>query len=70
MNPETIEQIFKHGSEDAILFIAIGFLFKGLKTQYEARICALEKASAICETDRAALHARFEEHLASLIPKP
>tara|TARA_R110000822_G_scaffold90467_4_gene209169 strand:- start:135 stop:356 length:222 start_codon:yes stop_codon:yes gene_type:complete len=68
MNADTFEKILSLGGNAGTLWVACVFLIRTLKTQYEHRIEALEKAVKACEEDRSDLHERFENVLAGKIP--
>jgi hypothetical protein len=46
------EAVAKQGLSAAILFLAVYYLSRTLKTQYEGRISSLEARSRECEMDR------------------
>lgn len=57
--PETasiIGRLLEIGGQAGILYVAIWFLVRILKTQYDDRINALEKRSDECEADRRSMH--------------
>ena len=51
-----IEKLLNIGGTAGILYVAIYFLVRTLKEQYESRISALEVRSDKCEQDRRAMH--------------
>lgn len=46
-----------------VLIAAVYLIARKLASQYEARIAALEKASAVCEADRVELRNLIIKHL-------
>ena len=61
MDPALLDTILKVGGQAAVLWVAIFYLARGMKKQYEDRIVALEKSSDECNRDRIELHRRIEE---------
>lgn len=62
MTPEAVsimDRLLEIGGQAGILYLAIWFLVRLLKTQYDSRITALEKRSDECEMDRVALHSQI-----------
>lgn len=55
-----IKELFSIGGQAGVLCVALYFALKTLKAQYEARICALEKRSDMCEEDRQNLHGQIQ----------
>jgi len=51
-----VEKLLNIGGTAGVLYIAIWFLVRTLKEQYENRITALEVRSDKCEQDRAQIH--------------
>lgn len=51
-----VEKLLNIGGTAGVLYIAIWFLVKTLKGQYEGRITTLETRSDQCEQDRRAMH--------------
>lgn len=51
-----IEKLLNIGGTAGVLYVAIWFLVRTLKEQYENRITALESRSDKCEQDRAQIH--------------
>jgi hypothetical protein len=59
MSPEAfsiIEKLSTMGGQAGILFAAVYYLARTLKTQYDSRIESLERRSSECEKDRIAMH--------------
>lgn len=56
-----VEKLLELGGQAGLLWLAIWFLVRTLKDQYDARISALEGKSEECERDRQALHAQIHE---------
>lgn len=56
-----VEKILNIGGTAGILYLAIWFLVRTLKDQYENRIVTLEKRSDICEADRQQMSLRIHE---------
>lgn len=52
-----------------VLYVAIWFLVKILKSQYDSRITALENASMACENDRRGLHEMIQKMQAERIER-
>lgn len=63
MDKEILNQILELGGQAGILWVALFFLVKNMKLQYETRITALETSAAACERDRFELHRKIEEIL-------
>jgi uncharacterized protein YeeX (DUF496 family) len=51
-----VEKLLNIGGTAGILYVAIYFLVRTLKDQYEGRISALEVRSDKCEQDRRSMH--------------
>ncbi|WP_396275075.1 hypothetical protein [Hyphomonas sp.] len=51
-----VEKLLNIGGTAGILYVAIYFLVRTLKDQYESRISALEVRSDHCEQDRRSMH--------------
>jgi len=51
-----VEKLLNIGGTAGVLYVAIYFLVRTLKSQYEGRITALEVRSDNCEADRRAMH--------------
>lgn len=51
-----VEKLINLGGTAGILYVAIWFLVRTLKDQYENRIGTLETRSDQCEQDRRAMH--------------
>lgn len=56
MDPAMMLKLVDIFGQAGILYIAIWFLVRILKTQYDQRIDTLEKRSDECETDRRSMH--------------
>ncbi|MEM9235204.1 MAG: hypothetical protein AAGB14_00395 [Verrucomicrobiota bacterium] len=63
MDPNLVEKILEISGQAGLLWLALFFLVRTLKEQYEKRIDALEKAAQACEEDRRALHEKIQEIL-------
>jgi uncharacterized protein YeeX (DUF496 family) len=58
-SPDTVTligRLLEIGGQAGILYVAIWFLVRILKSQYDSRIDALEKRSDECEMDRRSMH--------------
>ena len=51
-----VEKLLNIGGTAGVLYVAIYFLVRTLKDQYEGRISALEVRSDRCEEDRRSMH--------------
>jgi hypothetical protein len=51
-----VEKLLNIGGTAGVLYVAIYFLVRTLKDQYEGRISALEVRSDKCEQDRRSMH--------------
>tara|TARA_R110000764_G_scaffold227597_2_gene317786 strand:- start:4998 stop:5237 length:240 start_codon:yes stop_codon:yes gene_type:complete len=60
---ELLPEILKIGGQAGVLWVALFYLSKTIKGQYETRIAALESANKQQELDKMALHARIEDIL-------
>lgn len=49
-------KLLEIGGQAGVLYVAIWFLVRILKAQYDSRIDALEKRSDECEMDRRSMH--------------
>jgi hypothetical protein len=59
MEPSSIhiaEKLLNIGGTAGVLYVAIYYLVRTLKSQYDDRILTLEKRSDKCEEDRKSLH--------------
>lgn len=64
MPPDPIIQtLLNNFGAAGVLIAAVYLIARKLASQYEARIAALEKASAICEADRVELRNLIITHL-------
>jgi hypothetical protein len=64
MEPSSIhivEKLLNIGGTAGVLYVAIYYLVRTLKSQYDDRILALEKRSDKCEEDRRALHQEIRQ---------
>lgn len=55
------EKLLNIGGTAGVLYVAIWFLVKTLKGQYESRIVSLEKRSDLCEADRASMGQKIHD---------
>lgn len=61
-SPETVTfmmKLLEIGGQAGVLYVAIWFLVRILKAQYDSRIDALEKRSDECEMDRRSMHEKI-----------
>lgn len=56
-----VKELLNIGGTAGVLYVAIWFLVKTLKSQYENRIVILEKRSDVCEEDRRQMNLRIHE---------
>lgn len=56
-----VEKLLNLGGTAGVLYVAIYFLVRTLKGQYEGRITALEVRSDKCEDDRRAMHQEIRQ---------
>lgn len=56
-----VEKLLSIGGTAGVLYIAIWFLVKTLKEQYENRITTLERRSDVCEEDRQRMSQRIHD---------
>jgi ABC-type nickel/cobalt efflux system permease component RcnA len=56
-----VEKLLSIGGTAGVLYIAIWFLVKTLKEQYENRITTLEHRSDVCEEDRQHINQRIHD---------
>ena len=56
-----VEKLLNIGGTAGVLYVAIWFLVKTLKSQYENRIVVLEKRSDACEIDRQQMSQQIHE---------
>ena len=64
MEPEAskwIQELINIGGQAAVLWVALYYLLRVLKAQYDDRITALQKHSEQCEADYKALHQQMHE---------
>jgi hypothetical protein len=62
--PETfhlVPKLIDLFGQAGVLYVAIWFLMKMVKGQYDSRITALETLSAACEKDRKTLHEHIQK---------
>lgn len=64
MSPELtsiLGRLADQGTSALLLFVAVWYLARVLKGQYDARITTLEKRSDVCETDRKEMGRRIHD---------
>lgn len=61
MENELLKELLNIGGNAGVMWVALWFLLKVLKQQYDLRITALEQRSDACEEDRKNLHQQIHQ---------